>query len=101
METIDVSELSGIWVCKTETGRNVEISLVGNNYSITVDGVANNRGTFSLQKVNDNSFIIFAIQEKFDATIDWKRLFVRYNTDGGNLMLEGSAYKGTYTKKAP
>jgi hypothetical protein len=99
METIDVNELSGIWVCKTHDGSNVEISLNENNYAIAIDGVANNNGIFSLQKANQNNFIIFEMREKFDTTIDWKRLFIRYSIGGGNLILEGSVYKGTYTKK--
>jgi hypothetical protein len=63
------------------------------------NGADNNRGIFSLQKTNAYTHVIFAVREKFDEKIDWKRLTVRYKTEGGNLILEGSVYNGAYTKK--
>ena len=98
-ETMNVNDLAGVWFCKLETGRNVEISFNGNKYNIKIDGVDNNRGIFSLQKVNNNKIISFEVQEKFDEKIDWKRQHVRFSFDDGNFILEGGSHKGTYTKR--
>jgi hypothetical protein len=96
---IDVNVLSGIWFCKLDTGRKVEISFKENQYNIKIDGVDNHRGAFSLQKANNNHYITFEVQEKFDETIDWKRQHVLYSLEDENLILRGG-YKGTYTKRS-
>ena len=99
VETFDASGLAGVWVGKSETGDNIEISLTGDEYNIKVNGVDNNRGTFSIQKTTNNIFIAFIIHERFDAKINWIWKAIRYHTEAGNLILESSEYKGTYTRK--
>jgi len=99
IESVNVNDLSGIWFCKLDTGSNVEISFKENQYNIKIDGVDNNRGIFSLQKVNNNHYITFNIHEKSDEKIDWKRLHLLYRLEEGNFILEGTPYKGTYTKR--
>jgi hypothetical protein len=93
------NDISGIWFCELETGEIVEISFDGNNYAIKINGVNNNRGVFTLSKVNTYDYIIFEIQERFDINIEWKRMTVRYRIEDGNFILEGNEYRGTYTKQ--
>ncbi|MCL1926423.1 MAG: hypothetical protein FWF95_04730 [Syntrophorhabdaceae bacterium] len=95
---MNVNDLSGVWFCKVDTGSKVEISFNGDKYNIKIDGVDNNRGTFSIQEVGNNKYITFNINEKFDEKIDWKRQHILFSLDGGNLVLNGRSYKGTYKK---
>lgn len=97
VEPLDVGELSGVWVCKQESGTSVEITFTGDKYTLKVNGADNHSGVFSLRKVNDNRYVIFTILEKFDESIEWKRLHIRYAVEDEKFVLQGDTYGGTYT----
>jgi len=92
-------DLSGTWRSKLSTGANVEILFAGNTYNIKVDGVDNNKGTFSLMKANVYDYIRFEIKENIDKNSNLSATTVRYKIEDGDLVIEGGTYKGTYKKQ--
>jgi hypothetical protein len=102
------NELLGTWFCKLSTGETMEISLRGNNYSIKIDDVDNNKGTFILTRRYGHDYIVFNIKEFINKRNRWEKVSFltspqmnySYKIENGNWQLIGGVYAGVYTKNA-